>query len=523
MSRSKEDELLEERIEKIRRKNEEIKRRHLEVEADKRHAAKLNALVQPKAPSEDWTSAWSAPGAGPRRQGAPPEQPAPEARRRRDLDGTDGQRTPKQNGKCYVFTEVNGPPPDPVYNFLADSEREPGREGAERRGSRQAGARGASGRPRGRERAPPHKEVRRNNHHAEYEAWRAERNRIDQDRINRQKTAEGLWRREWDNEKVTQDCKEDEGLNEPVSHPSQGRFASGRFNSAPLERDGESAKLPERNPPAGKRNICKVDGTLTISIANDASLPTTGSLQRVRVRPPAVVGSGRVGPRQKARASYSSQSEDEQHSPQRLSRAADPARSIVQTVRCNPASLRPPLPPGHSPGEGRQGRKRNMRGDCPKKEQRRTDSTGSSRGNDSEGAGDESWEDVTTSGTESACETSEDKAHSANKTCGDAVENVKSRPSAISGNLNGGVKTAILNEKPTRVNRILEAENLDIDGIPRLDTAHLKCLESADKPYNDDYIQHRELDVDGYFSAVSNKDVLDHESDLLDGRPVGGK
>lgn len=36
----------------------------------------------------------------------------------------------------------------------------------------------------------------------EYEAWRAERNRIDEARISRQRTAEGNWRREWDNDKV---------------------------------------------------------------------------------------------------------------------------------------------------------------------------------------------------------------------------------------------------------------------------------------------------------------------------------
>jgi len=42
----------------------------------------------------------------------------------------------------------------------------------------------------------------REGHQPEYEAWRAERNRIDEDRISRQKTAEGNWRREWDNDKV---------------------------------------------------------------------------------------------------------------------------------------------------------------------------------------------------------------------------------------------------------------------------------------------------------------------------------
>lgn len=43
---------------------------------------------------------------------------------------------------------------------------------------------------------------RRDEHQPEYEAWRAERNRIDEDRISRQRTAEGNWRREWDNDKV---------------------------------------------------------------------------------------------------------------------------------------------------------------------------------------------------------------------------------------------------------------------------------------------------------------------------------
>lgn len=42
----------------------------------------------------------------------------------------------------------------------------------------------------------------RDGHLPEYDAWRAERNRIDEARINRQRTAEGNWRREWDSNKV---------------------------------------------------------------------------------------------------------------------------------------------------------------------------------------------------------------------------------------------------------------------------------------------------------------------------------
>lgn len=32
----------------------------------------------------------------------------------------------------------------------------------------------------------------------EYAQWRAERERIDRERLQRQKIAEGLWKREWD-------------------------------------------------------------------------------------------------------------------------------------------------------------------------------------------------------------------------------------------------------------------------------------------------------------------------------------
>lgn len=37
------------------------------------------------------------------------------------------------------------------------------------------------------------------------EAWREERMRIDEARIQRQKSADGKWRREWDNEKTGQE------------------------------------------------------------------------------------------------------------------------------------------------------------------------------------------------------------------------------------------------------------------------------------------------------------------------------
>nr|CAD7201992.1 unnamed protein product [Timema douglasi] len=593
-----------------------------EVEEDKQNAAKLNALVQPKALVEDWTNerpsylselrrsqqSGQAPSDSSSYNRTIPHSQTPREGRHveqtANISTGTSPRSRKSVAKTYTFGEChfvsclsaivaislflyralfqgNGPPPDPVYNFLADHDRDSVREDRPpRRGPRDGGY-GSRGRDRRRE--------QRNQHDLsspEYEAWRAERNRIDQDRINRQKTAEGHWRREWDNEKMAQGGNEDQsprklvrgapprgnysdqspwsnhdsrqidhgasgdtvlqqsvdgskmtrreparsdkpaynntGIEQRTS-PNRGRSlkmnafkepesqaqtsgnihaptnktivigsqrATPRGRGKPLVRTTprevrktdkspdphfvnkvstsedpvESQSLPytsdERSTRAeqrkfvgddlsrvsslgsitgtpGDRNVVSVGQTFKISFSNEAVVPSP-EVKRVRVKVPQIAGTGRVGPRQNVRPSYSSQSEDEavqQTSSLNLKRSLpntqDLSPRIVQTVTLNVASLKPPLPP--SPRDDPKPRRQRPRalakarlsrkysskrgGRCPDKENDDEAITESdaSREVDSEGGGDDSWEDVsvtTTSGAESSSELLEERPDS---------------------------------------------------------------------------------------------------------------
>ncbi|XP_052827794.1 uncharacterized protein LOC106881761 isoform X12 [Octopus bimaculoides] len=155
-------------------------------------------------------------------------------------------------------TDFNGPPPDPAYNFLADRRREgPGYDRGDRDGgggggggSSGSGGRGGGG---GGEcsnlKDNRAKDVRRHpknyggidfqnvkskmkaardrqsfnstpptkmemsismtgRERRQYMEWKAERDRVDKERIERQKSASGEWRREWDAEKHQQEYEE---------------------------------------------------------------------------------------------------------------------------------------------------------------------------------------------------------------------------------------------------------------------------------------------------------------------------
>ncbi|XP_036363615.1 uncharacterized protein LOC115217028 isoform X5 [Octopus sinensis] len=153
-------------------------------------------------------------------------------------------------------TDFNGPPPDPAYNFLADRRREgPGYDRGDRDGgggggggSSGSGGRGGGGggecsnikdnrvkdirrHPKNyggidfqnvkskmkaaRDRqsfnsTPPTKMEMSismtGRERRQYMEWKAERDRVDKERIERQKSASGEWRREWDAEKHQQEC-----------------------------------------------------------------------------------------------------------------------------------------------------------------------------------------------------------------------------------------------------------------------------------------------------------------------------
>lgn len=110
------EENLEQRIERIRKRDEEIEKRHREAEADRLAALQANAMVKTTAPSdEDW----------------------PKAHKYDKLDFTYDVKSedididekkpvdePRMARPFKKFPEGQGPPADPTYNFLADAERD---------------------------------------------------------------------------------------------------------------------------------------------------------------------------------------------------------------------------------------------------------------------------------------------------------------------------------------------------------------------------------------------------------------
>ncbi|XP_039313278.1 uncharacterized protein LOC105207722 isoform X2 [Solenopsis invicta] len=335
---------LEEKINKIRQQNEEIRRRHEEVEEDKKNAAKLNALVQ-MVPSTDW----------PERK-EPPEFSSPPKTSNKSKPAKEHHEYPQQyqsasgeGRKGHTFAQGQGPPPDPKYNFLADAEREEGeRENTKDNSNRgQKYSRGMfrrkSGGKDGMQRDyRTNRGSHRDDHQPEYEAWRAERNRIDEDRISRQRTAEGNWRREWDNDKahIADDVARSEAkLGEYVKkdykdfdrryHVNGNDYAnynrSGhrtyRGNSRHFHnnyennsnnayhQDGHVKNLSGSE----KRTIVATDKSIKVTV-NQGNM-TKGPVMSVKVNSPSIAGTGRVGPRQRSRVTYSSHSDIEVTSP----------------------------------------------------------------------------------------------------------------------------------------------------------------------------------------------------------------
>ncbi|KAL6258743.1 hypothetical protein P5V15_010693 [Pogonomyrmex californicus] len=336
---------LEEKINKIRQQNEEIRRRHEEVEEDKKNAAKLNALVQ-MVPSTDW----------PERK-EPPEFSNPPRPSNKSKPAKEHHEHPHsyhasgEGRKVHTFAQGQGPPPDPKYNFLADAEREesnventkdnpPNRGHKYSRGTFRRKPGGKDGMQRD---YRTNRGSHRDEHQPEYEAWRAERNRIDEDRISRQRTAEGNWRREWDNDKahivdevmrseaklgdyVKKDHKDFDRRyhangNDYVSH-NRGGHRSYRGNSRHFHNNYENCSNNTyhqdghgKNPSASeKRTVVATDKSIKVTLNQGNA--TKGPVMSVKVNSPSIAGTGRVGPRQRSRVTYSSHSDVEVASPE---------------------------------------------------------------------------------------------------------------------------------------------------------------------------------------------------------------
>ncbi|XP_063981971.1 uncharacterized protein LOC135165007 [Diachasmimorpha longicaudata] len=286
--------LLEAKIHKIRQQNEEIRRRYEEVEADKQNAAKSNALVQ-MVPSTDWPERKEPPEFVNTPQ-LPKNLSKPRNSPRESNEGFQ-YRAGGEPKKVHMFSQSEGPPPDPKYNFLADSEREERHESFPREGDKNK-ARGKPSRPHFRKQRGG-RECRGKlggsgqDSLPDYEAWRAERNKIDEARISRQKTAEGNWKREWDNDKmhlVDDTPRYSHSLGDAMRYPRNSSYSHGR------ESDHE-----KRFPNSTDKN----------SQINHSSNTTKNPLMSVKVSTSNIVGTGRVGPRQRSRVVYSTPSEKE--------------------------------------------------------------------------------------------------------------------------------------------------------------------------------------------------------------------
>lgn len=273
---------LEARIARIKKRNEEIEKKHREAEADRLMAMKENAMVEIKPPKDDdW----------------PREHKYDKIDFTYDLDEDAlaelEEKKKEKNAfiqkiaKDYkVFAEGEGPPPDPAYSFLADVERDgekalptnvPGckmggknnferknpnnRSGRLGNGSSGAGSnRGGGGRGG---KSGYNGNLQRSLSTNEHDGRRPP---PDHSRHAHKAAGgggaggpgEGKWRRDWEHDRTKDDCC--------VNNQSNGTF--------------------------------KGEPNLTISISQD------GEFKSVKVTSPPVWGSGRVGPRQPAKPQF---------------------------------------------------------------------------------------------------------------------------------------------------------------------------------------------------------------------------
>ncbi|XP_039430771.1 protein FAM98A-like [Culex pipiens pallens] len=310
VQQSQED--LEARIARIKKRNEEIEKKHREAEADRLMAMKENAMVEIKPPKdEDW----------------PREHKYDKIDFTYDLDADAlaelEEKKKEKNAfiqkiaKDYkVFAEGEGPPPDPAYSFLADVERDgekaqsalaaassamtPGMPGSVpnrggknqfdrktpmnrsgRLGNNGVGLNGSGGSGRGRGKPGGggysgggglQRSLSTNEHDGGRRGGPAPPPNGDYIRHNRGggggQGEGGKWRRDWEHDR----SKDDGCIN---SQSSNGLLRGGDPQQQQQQQQG-----------------------LTVSVSQD------GEFKSVKVTAPPVWGSGRVGPRQPAKPQF---------------------------------------------------------------------------------------------------------------------------------------------------------------------------------------------------------------------------
>lgn len=287
------DESLEARIERIRERDEEIEKKHREAEADRLAALQANAMVRTTAPKdEDW----------------------PKAHKYDKLDFTydvkvdDADESNKKAGSVLSrnykkFPEGQGPPADPTYNFLADAERDGIAKNSSNSGESdkkdwRAACTGGHLNRRGNNNNNSFNKGRNNGKgknstgsgkfqqrnagaDGEYTSWKNERERIDESRVNRQKSDEGKWRREWDSEKSAQDANNQSKANAgsvvlrapnaPINN-TRNLPAEAVPNEVNNEVKADVAQLANILPQKFNELNIEKRGNITVSISQDGEV-----------------------------------------------------------------------------------------------------------------------------------------------------------------------------------------------------------------------------------------------------------
>lgn len=281
------EENLEERIERIRRRDEEIEKKHREVEADRLAALEANAMVKTTAPSDnEW----------------PKEHKYDKLDFTYDVKDDEGDEDSKKTvddvriqRNYKKFPDGQGPPADPTYNFLADAERDGtgNKSGTNANESDKKDWRSNSSSNSNRRTSNSIKnrnggksksfiapgsgkyhEKHRNSD--EYNSWKNEREQIDDARVSRQKNDDGKWRREWDNNKMPLNAA---GQNKGAAFDDrQVRFkVGGQVNSrndAMTTTHSDPEKLRQFNSLPQKLSELAIEkrGNITVSITQDGEV-----------------------------------------------------------------------------------------------------------------------------------------------------------------------------------------------------------------------------------------------------------
>lgn len=274
------DENLEQRIERIRKRDEEIEKRHREAEADRLAALQANAMVKTTAPADDdW----------------------PKAHKYDKLDFTydvkcdqiDGDEKkptdePRLQRPFKKFPEGQGPPSDPKFNFLADAERDgkttqqPGANASNENKNWRANTnnnsssnstninrrnnsnnssfnRGRNGTGKGGKSQADGPILRKN-----------DRERNNEQRIQRQTSSDGMWRRA-----AADDTKEPPKKNFPTSPTGKNTFKDSKTGgNKPTAQQRMAPSSPESEAIQHKLSDLSIEkrGNITVSVTKDGEV-----------------------------------------------------------------------------------------------------------------------------------------------------------------------------------------------------------------------------------------------------------